>query len=184
MSLSSRTLSIIAGLTLGAASSWAALPGLQGDVKGPDGKPVSGASVRIDFTNGKQMVSTVKTDKNGHYVAHNLEVKNYNITVVSPGMATTAATNVKTRIEGDVRIDFTLKRAIAGGDTKTAPVATKKAHKRMVWVPSETGSNLGGRWVDVDDGGNTAPSALNVKRGGAGSVSAAQNGSGSTRGGN
>ena len=37
----------------------------------------------------------------------------------------------------------------------------------MVWVPSNTGSHIGGRWVEVDENGNADTGALNVKRGSA-----------------
>jgi len=37
----------------------------------------------------------------------------------------------------------------------------------MVWVPSNTGSHIGGRWVEVDDNGSADSGALNVKKGSA-----------------
>jgi hypothetical protein len=36
--------------------------------------------------------------------------------------------------------------------------------KHMVWVPAETGSHLGGRWVDVSGSATPALGALNVQR--------------------
>ena len=33
----------------------------------------------------------------------------------------------------------------------------------MVWVPANTGSHIGGRWVEVPDGA-TEPGTLNVQR--------------------
>jgi hypothetical protein len=42
--------------------------------------------------------------------------------------------------------------------------AAAKNGKHKVWVPARTGSHVGGSWVEVDDTGNTAPGALNVKR--------------------
>jgi hypothetical protein len=41
--------------------------------------------------------------------------------------------------------------------------AAKTGKKNMVWVPSSTGSHIGGRWVEVPDGA-AEPGALNVKR--------------------
>ena len=40
----------------------------------------------------------------------------------------------------------------------------EKKGKHMVWVPSGTGSHIGGSWVEVDDGGSANAGALNVKR--------------------
>jgi hypothetical protein len=46
-----------------------------------------------------------------------------------------------------------------------AAAKTKKKHK--VWVPSSTGSHIGGRWIEVDEGDTADSGALNVKRGSA-----------------
>ncbi|MEP6602882.1 MAG: carboxypeptidase-like regulatory domain-containing protein [Spartobacteria bacterium] len=185
MSITSRILSSTVGLAfLLAATAWAELPGIQGDIKGPDRKPVSGAQVGAAPRNSKTVISTVKTDQKGHYAIRNLPVGSYNLTVNAAGMASTAATNVRTRSDGAMRIDFELKRQLAGA-TADVPVPTKKKAKRMVWVAAETGSNLGGRWVEVEDGSNnTAPSNLNVKRAGAGTISAVQSNPGRSAGGN
>jgi hypothetical protein len=42
--------------------------------------------------------------------------------------------------------------------------AEQKKGKHVVWVPSNTGSHIGGRWVEVDDSAKTDPGALNVQR--------------------
>jgi hypothetical protein len=182
MSILSRTvLSVVASLVVSAASSWAQT-GIQGDVKGPDGKPLSGADVHVADKNSKQ-IATGKTNQQGHYVFKNLKDGTYNVTVSATGMATTAATSVKTSNGGAMRIDFELKRAIAGAQAN-APAPAKKKAKRMIWVASETGTNLGGRWVEVDDGGKTEAGAFNVKRAGAGAVSSVQAGGGTAKGGN
>ena len=34
----------------------------------------------------------------------------------------------------------------------------------MDWVPAETGSHLGGHWVEVDESAKPAPGASNVQR--------------------
>src|SRR6266550_2212090 len=70
----------------------AATPTIQGDVRGPDGKLLAGAEVRVQLK-----------------------------------------------------------------DAKAAAPAKKAKH--MVWVPADTGSHLGGRWVEVDDQGKGAAGA-------------------------
>jgi hypothetical protein len=46
------------------------------------------------------------------------------------------------------------------------PSATAKSGKKhKVWVPNNTGTHIGGRWVEVDESGSTDAGALNVKRG-------------------
>jgi hypothetical protein len=44
------------------------------------------------------------------------------------------------------------------------PSAAVKSGKHMVWVPSNTGSHIGGRWVEVDETGSAGTAALNVER--------------------
>jgi hypothetical protein len=44
------------------------------------------------------------------------------------------------------------------------PNAGVRSGKHMVWVPSSTGSHIGGRWVEVDETGSAETGALNVKR--------------------
>ena len=46
----------------------------------------------------------------------------------------------------------------------SACTTDQKQGKHMVWVPAETGSHLGGRWVEVDESAKPAPGASNVQR--------------------
>ena len=50
---------------------------------------------------------------------------------------------VFTRDDGWVKVDF---------DLKSGTTAGKKGNKHYVWVKGETGSHIGGRWVEVEDG--------------------------------
>ncbi len=116
----------------------AATPTIQGDVRGPDGKPLAGAEVRVQL---KVALGTYKV----------IESKN--------GVAATATDNIRTRAEGAVRVDFDLKKQT--GEAKASAPAKKAKH--MVWVPADTGSHLGGKWVEVDDQGKGAAGA-NIDR--------------------
>src|SRR5207253_7268028 len=62
-----------------------------------------------------------------------------------------------------------------------------KKHTHMVYVPAETGSNLSGRWVEVDDiAGSSAAAAGtgHVDKGGNAMLRQLQSASGSSSGGN
>jgi len=160
-------------------SAWAAGIGvIQGEVKGPDGSLLQGADVRIERKDVKGAPMTAKTDRKGSYTFRNLDLGAYALTASANGMAPTTIQNVKARSEGAVRINFNLNQAGA------AKVAGKKKATHMVWVPSDTGSNLGGRWVEVDDSGNVDQGVFNVKKAGSGSLRAMQDSSGTVRGGN
>jgi hypothetical protein len=137
----------------------AATPTIQGDVRGPDGKPLAGAEVRIERKDAKASPVTATADKNGRYVFKNLALGSYKVIASKNGMAATATDNIRTRAEGAVRVDFDLKKQT--GEAKASAPAKKAKH--MVWVPADTGSHLGGRWVEVDGQGN-GPAGANIDK--------------------
>ncbi len=112
---------------------------LEGIVKDPSGKPISGADVRIQ-ANGKSV--TVKTDAKGHYIATGLAADTYKVSLAVNGAVKAQIMNAATRKDKATTLNFDLKQGPA-----------PKRH--MVFVPQETGTHIGGgRWVTVDDNGN------------------------------
>ena len=120
---------------------------IEGIVRGSDGKALKDAEVRVEQKGNKNVVMT-KTDARGHYSYSRLSPGVYTVSVVLDG-AVKSSLNVKTTTTNS-KIDFDLKPA----------AATKVKH--YVWVPARTGSHMGSGWVEVDDGGNAAPGALNT----------------------
>ena len=150
--------SAITALVLFGSTAWAAAPSMiQGDVKGPDGKALNGAEVRIQRKGDKAFAKAIKTDAKGRYVFRDLTVGSYDLTASANGMAATAAQNVGTTDNGAVRVNFDLKSQTG----KTGAAATKKKAKKLVYMEPETGSHVGGRWVEVDDDGNADGSSAN-----------------------
>lgn len=131
---------------------------IQGQVKGPDGKPASGAEVRIEQADSKTVMKSAKTDKQGRYVFQDLGNAKYKVTALVNNVPTTAK-NVSARSIGATRVDFDIKPTAAAA----AKATNGKKAKRFVWVPSETGSHLGGRWVEVDEDGRSTASGLPVE---------------------
>ena len=119
---------------------------IEGVVRGPDGKALKDAEVRVEGKD-KKSVATTKTDTRGHYSYARLSPGVYTVSVVLDG-AIKSSVNVQTTTTNS-KIDFDLKPA----------AATKVKH--YVWVPARTGTHMGSGWVEVDDGGNAAPGALN-----------------------
>ncbi len=132
----------VAGVFSGAAFGQS----IEGVVRGPDGKALKDAEIRVEQKGNKTVVTT-KTDARGHYSHARLSPGVYKVSVVMGG-AEKSSVNVKTTTTNS-RIDFDLK-----------PAAAKKV-KHYVWVPARTGSHMGSGWVEVDQGGNPAPGALN-----------------------
>ena len=160
MLIKSLQLSIIA-LLVSAVATWAAPTGparIQGVVKDSNDKPIAGAEVHITSKDGSNLQKIVRTDSGGNYGASSLPVTDYEVVLFVGGQIKASVGNQKVFNGKPTQLDFKLTGKFA------ANVLPKK-HTHMVYVPAETGSNLSGHWVEVDD--NAAASATtsgNVKR--------------------
>ena len=152
----------IIGLMLCAATAWAGPASIQGIVKDAQGKPIKGADVRIASRDGKQLFNTVKTDSQGRYISQGLQPGVYRVSLVVNGAVKATIGNTKTKSDQATQLNFDLK-PVAASQTSAAG----KSGKHKVWVPSNTGSHIGGSWVEVDESGNAGAGTLNVKRGSA-----------------
>ena len=121
---------------------------IEGVVRGPDGKALKDAEVRVE-QKGNKSVLTTKTDSRGHYSYSRLSPGVYAVSVVLDG-AVKSSINVKTTTTNS-RIDFDLKAAAA------------KKVKHYVWVDAKTGTHMGSGWVEVDDSGNAPAGASNTQ---------------------
>jgi hypothetical protein len=146
------------GFLLCAATAWAGPASIQGIVKDAKGKPIKGADVRIESRDGKQVFNMVKTDTQGRYISQGLQPGVYRVSLVVNGAVKAAIGNTKAKSDQTTQLNFDLK-PIAAGQASTE----QKKGKHMVWVPANTGTHVGGRWVEVPDGA-AEPGTLNVKR--------------------
>jgi hypothetical protein len=154
-----------AGLFLCVASAWAGPGSIQGTVKDAKGQPIKGADVRVESRDGKQVFNTTKTDGKGHYVSQGLKPGVYRVSLVVNGAVKSSIMNTSTKADQATQLNFDLK-PVASGLAATG----QKTGKHMVWMPASTGTHTGGRWVEVDDSGNSGAGTLNVKRGSAEAV--------------
>jgi hypothetical protein len=150
------------GLFLCVASVWAGPASIQGVVKDAKGQPIKGADVRVESRDGKQLFNMVKTDGKGGYISQGLKPGVYRVSLVVNGAVKASIMNTSANADQATQLNFDLKPATSG----QAATGQKKG-KHMVWMPPNTGTHTGGRWVEVDDGGAAAADALNVKRGSA-----------------
>ncbi len=95
--------------TLGALAQTSAI---EGEVKGPDGKPIKDAIVLIERTDIKGNYKT-KSDKKGRYFHAGLPLGMYNITVQLDGKPVDSVRGVKTSMGDPVAINFDLQRLAA-----------------------------------------------------------------------
>jgi Chaperone of endosialidase/Carboxypeptidase regulatory-like domain len=150
------------GFILSVATAWAGPSSIQGVAKDAKGQAIKGADVRIESRDGKKVFQTVKTDGKGRYVSSGLAAGVYRVTLIVNGAVKASIMNTQTRADQATQLNFDLKPASASQASTTG-----KTGKRKVWVPSSTGSHIGGRWVEVDESGAAEAGALNVKRGSA-----------------
>ena len=172
---------IISAASAGAAPSVALGPArIQGVVKDSNGQPVAGAEVHIQAKDGSGFQKIVRSDSNGNYGVSGLPKTDYEVVLFVNGKVKASINNTKVFADKPTQLDFKLTGKFAANTT-----AKKKTH--MVYVPGETGSHLGGRWVEVDDTAGSSSAATagdNVKRVGGEAVRSLQRNSGTTGGGN
>jgi hypothetical protein len=169
-------------ILVSAVATWAAPSGgparIQGVVKDSKGAAVAGAEMHIKAKDGSGLEKIVRTDAGGNYGVSNLPLTDYEVVLFIGGQIKASINNTKALVGKPTQLDFKLTGQYAA-DT------TAKKHTHMVYMPSETGSHLGGRWVEVDDntGASAAAGANNVKKLSGDAVRKMQ-GPGATGGGN
>ncbi len=110
MSLLRKSLLILPLGLIFAVSGWAQTGSFSGTVKGPDGKPLPGAQVRIERQDIKGNY-VAKTDKKGHYFYGGLPLGTYKITVAVDGQDKDSRSNVRVQLGDSTPLDFDLAAA-------------------------------------------------------------------------
>jgi hypothetical protein len=144
----------LVGLLVATSSALAGTSAIEGFVKDPSGRPIKGAVVRIE---GKNFSKIAKTDAKGHYISDNLAVGTYKVTLLVDGQVKASILDGKAQPGKVSQLNFNL----------TGKMAPAKKHTRMVWIPPDINTRIGGgRWVEVDDNGNIVNDAgfNNVER--------------------
>jgi len=156
-----------------AGSLFAGASAVEGVVKDANGRPIAGADVRIEVRNGGWN-RLIKSDARGHYIYDGLSPGAiYRVTLLINGATKASINNVLAKT-GSTQLNFDLRTSSVSGDR----VVTKNG-KHYVYVPAETGSHLGGRWVEVDKNGNADSTGVdNVERANAEALRRIQSNSG------
>jgi Carboxypeptidase regulatory-like domain len=168
------------GLIILAGNVWAAPSAIEGIVKDPNGRPISGADIRIEGKN-QTFSQVVKSDAKGHYLYNGLTAgATYRVSLLVNGAVKASINNVQTKAGDPTQLNFDLKKGT--GSQASAPA---KKGKHYVYMPAKTGTNLGGRWVEVDDDGQAdTAGANNVQTANGAALRKMQSNSGAARGGN
>ena len=135
-------------LLISAVAAWGSSPTgparIQGVVQDSKGQPVAGAEVHIKAKDGSGLEKIIRTDSGGNYGVSNLPVTDYEVVLFVSGQIKATLSNQKVFPNKPTQMDFKLTG-------KYAANVPQKKHTHMVYQPAETGSNLGGHWVEVDD---------------------------------
>ena len=134
---------------------------LEGKVCGPDGQPIKGADVGLQNLSVAFEAALTKTDVRGQYRFRNVAPGTYKVSVSS---ATVVQRLTDVNIDGNKRVDLQISPVNSAARTKG---------KHLVWVPPPTGTNIGGRWKEVDNTGASAPTLASVSKGELDSITAA-----------
>lgn len=146
MLIKSLQLSTVA-LLVSVVAAWASSPvgpaRIQGVVQDAKKNPIAGAEVHITAKDGSGLEKVVRTDSNGNYGVSGLPVTDYEVVLFINRQIKASLTNQHVFGDKPTKLDFKL--------TGVYSANTQKKHTHMVYVPAETGSNLSGHWVEVDD---------------------------------
>jgi Carboxypeptidase regulatory-like domain len=115
---------------------------LEGKVCGPDGQPLKGADVGLQNSSPAFEAALTKTDVRGQYRFRNVAPGIYKVSVSSANVVQKLIADVK--VDGNKRVDLQFSPVNSATGTK---------EKRLVRMPSPTGTNIGGRWKKVDNTG-------------------------------
>lgn len=165
---------LILAMFVFAGNLFAASSAVEGTVRDGNGRPIAGADVRIEARSGHSLTGLVKSDGRGHYFFEGLSPgATYRVTLLINGSVRASINNVLAK-SGPTELNFALKTSSVSGDR----MVTKNG-KHYVYVPTETGSHLGGRWVEVDENGQAdSTNVNNVERAGSEALRRIQSNSG------
>jgi tetratricopeptide (TPR) repeat protein len=108
-----------AGVLCVAALSFAQITAIEGDVKGPDGKPAVKVVVKITRTDIKGNYKCT-TDKKGHYFYNGLPLGTYNIAVEIDGKDVDGVNGVRSKLGDPTPINFDLQKSEQERSAQTA----------------------------------------------------------------
>jgi tetratricopeptide (TPR) repeat protein len=101
---------ILGATCLLSAAAMAQTTGLEGVIKGEDGKPIQGALVHVVRTDIKAKYE-LKTDKKGHYGHYGLPLGTYNVSVEVNGKVADSINGVRTHLGDPLTQNFDLKKS-------------------------------------------------------------------------
>jgi hypothetical protein len=121
--------------------------GIQGEVRGVDGRPLQNAQVRIERKDKTGAPVTTQTNATGSYASKALPAGTYKVSVVENGAV---KSNVTIKMAASTaRVDFNLK-------------PSSGANVKHYVLQSSAGTHLPPRWVEADANGTPIAGGINM----------------------
>lgn len=133
----------LGGWTLLSLNAYAASGSIEGIVTNDKGQPLPQAQLRIEGREGSGLNQLIRTDARGHYSISGLTDGTFRVTLIVDGLVKASIANAMAQVGQSEKLNFALKKAAVAKPTA--------AGKHYVWVPTPTGSQLAGSWVEVND---------------------------------
>ena len=115
---------VVFSLFFAAASAWAEGNSIRGLVVDAGGKPIAGAEVRADRTDGKGKSQSATTNEKGQYMLNHLDIAKYKL-VASIKKTPKSAATINTSAAGWVKVDFAI-RDVYSGRVRRDSIATDR----------------------------------------------------------
>lgn len=109
-----------------AAQSWRGKGRLEGSVKDPDGKPIEGATIKLEcvkYGGGFE----VKSDKNGRWVAAGIRGSDWNLDISAPGFMLKQLSNYLSEVNRNKPVDVVLDRDASASAAAASAVQRQEA---------------------------------------------------------
>jgi hypothetical protein len=125
---------------------------IEGVVTDEKGQQLPQAQIRVEGREGSGLNQLVRTDARGHYSVSGLSSGTFKVTLIVNGQVKASIANVLADVRQVEKLNFALK--------KSAVARPAAAGKHYVWVPSPTGTQLAGSWVEVNDDPKKLPAGM------------------------
>jgi tetratricopeptide (TPR) repeat protein len=102
---------------------------LKGKVIDPEGKPVQGAQIVIEFADGVNRKFEVKSDRRGEFIQIGLPPGNYKVTATVDKLGTVSQ-NTRVSLNRTAEVEFNFAKAAAAGGMDPAAAAKANALKK------------------------------------------------------
>jgi hypothetical protein len=122
--------------------------GIEGEIRGVDGRPLQNAQVRIERKDKAGAPVTMQTNAKGSYSSSALPAGTYKVSVIENGVV---KSNVTIKMAASTaRVDFNLK-------------PSSGANVKHYVLQSSAGTHLPPHWVEADANGTPIASTLNAQ---------------------